>query len=203
VIEELLCAGALVRTSGSAADRHVGLSQLIVDLHAPGVTIRRITDLTGDAHFAEVFFENVELAADALIGTEGDGWRQVNAELAFERSGPERIYSSVVLLDAWIEHVQRAGLFDGATAELAGRLTAPGQLCSAANGSTPAPGRASISCANGSLPHARASTSSASGSKATRSEDSGKGTFRNPSPRAPPPWRRIFRQDVSVRRFTV
>jgi alkylation response protein AidB-like acyl-CoA dehydrogenase len=194
---------ALVRTSGSAADRHVGLSQLIVDLHAPGVTIRRITDLTGDAHFAEVFFENVELAADALIGTEGDGWRQVNAELAFERSGPERIYSSVVLLDAWIEHVQRAGRFDGATAELAGRLTAPGQLCSAANGSTPAPGRASISCANGSLPHARASMSSASGSKATRSEDSGKGTFRNPSPRAPPPWRRIFRQDVSVRRFTV
>jgi alkylation response protein AidB-like acyl-CoA dehydrogenase len=115
---------ALVRTSGSAADRHGGLSQLIVDLHAPGVTIRPITDLTGDAHFAEVFFENVELAADALIGTEGDGWRQVNAELAFERSGPERIYSSVVLLDAWIEHVQRAGRFDGATAELAGRLTA-------------------------------------------------------------------------------
>jgi alkylation response protein AidB-like acyl-CoA dehydrogenase len=46
---------ALVRTSGSAADRHVGRSQLIVDLHAPGVTIRPITDLTGDAHFAEVF----------------------------------------------------------------------------------------------------------------------------------------------------
>jgi alkylation response protein AidB-like acyl-CoA dehydrogenase len=115
---------ALVRTSGTAADRHVGLSQLIVDLHAPGITIRPITDLTGDVHFAEVFFENVELAADALIGTEGDGWRQVNAELAFERSGPERIYSSVVLLDAWTRHVQAAGRFDSATSELAGRLTA-------------------------------------------------------------------------------
>jgi alkylation response protein AidB-like acyl-CoA dehydrogenase len=115
---------ALVRTSGTAADRHVGLSQLIVDLHAPGITICPITDLTGDAHFAEVFFQNVELAADALIGTEGDGWRQVNAELAFERSGPERIYSSVVLLDAWIQHLHRGGRFDGATVELAGRLTA-------------------------------------------------------------------------------
>jgi len=115
---------ALVRTSGSPADRHQGLSQLIVDLKAPGVTIRPIVDLTGDAHFAEVFFENVALNDDALIGQEGDGWRQVTAELAFERSGPERIYSSVVLLDAWIRHVQAAGRFDGATAELAGRLTA-------------------------------------------------------------------------------
>src|SRR3546814_14998456 len=49
---------ALVRTSGTAADRHGGLSQLIVDLKAPGVTVRPIEDLAGDAHFAEVFFED-------------------------------------------------------------------------------------------------------------------------------------------------
>jgi alkylation response protein AidB-like acyl-CoA dehydrogenase len=115
---------ALVRTSGTPADRHNGLSQLIVDLHAPGVTVRPITDLTGDAHFAEVFFENVELSEDALIGTEGEGWRQVTAELAFERSGPERIYSSVVLLDAWVSHLRTTGRLDGSAAELAGRLTA-------------------------------------------------------------------------------
>jgi alkylation response protein AidB-like acyl-CoA dehydrogenase len=115
---------ALVRTSGTAADRQAGLSQLIVDLKAPGITIRPIVDLTGDAHFAEVFFDNVELADDALIGTEGQGWTQVNAELAFERSGPERIYSSIVLVDAWIAHVARAGRLDGATAALAGRMTA-------------------------------------------------------------------------------
>jgi len=77
---------ALLRTSGKPEDRHAGLSQLIIDLKAPGVTIRPITDLTGDAHFAEVFFENVKLAADALIGSEGFGWGQVTAELAFERS---------------------------------------------------------------------------------------------------------------------
>ncbi|SNS30850.1 Acyl-CoA dehydrogenase [Sphingomonas laterariae] len=115
---------ALVRTSGTAEDRQSGLSQLIVDLKAPGITIRPIVDLTGDAHFAEVFFDNVELGEDALIGTEGQGWKQVTAELAFERSGPERIYSSMVLIDAWIAHVAAMGRLDGATAALAGRMTA-------------------------------------------------------------------------------
>ncbi|MGL3821784.1 acyl-CoA dehydrogenase family protein [Sphingopyxis sp. R3-92] len=115
---------ALLRTSGAADDRHVGLSQMIIDLKAPGVTIRPIVDLTGDSHFCEVFFEDVELSSHALIGQEGDGWRQVNAELAFERSGPERIYSSVVLLDAWIRHLQNVGRSDPATAALVGDFTA-------------------------------------------------------------------------------
>jgi alkylation response protein AidB-like acyl-CoA dehydrogenase len=115
---------ALVRTSGTPADRHAGLSQLIVDLKAPGVTVRPIVDLTGDAHFAEVFFDNVELAADALVGTEGDGWHQVTAELAFERSGPERIYSSVVLLDGWVRHLAAIGRTGDAESALVGRATA-------------------------------------------------------------------------------
>ncbi len=101
---------ALVRTSGTAEDRHQGLSQLIVDLSLPGVTVRPIQDLTGDAHFSEVFFDNVELHADALIGEEGAGWAQVNAELAFERSGPERLYSSIALLECWLTHCR--GLSD-------------------------------------------------------------------------------------------
>ncbi|MGO4326186.1 acyl-CoA dehydrogenase family protein [Cupriavidus sp. 2TAF22] len=100
---------ALVRTSGAPEDKQKGLSQLIVDLSLPGVTIRPIHDLTGDAHFCEVVFDNVELAADTLIGEEGSGWEQVNAELAFERSGPERIYSSIVLLDLWANHLRRHG----------------------------------------------------------------------------------------------
>jgi alkylation response protein AidB-like acyl-CoA dehydrogenase len=115
---------ALVRTSGTVEDRQAGLSQLIVDLKAPGVTIRPIVDLTGDAHFSEVFFENVQLGSDALIGEVGGGWKQVVAELAFERSGPERIYSSVVLLDGWVRHLQAAGRMDRATTILVGQLTA-------------------------------------------------------------------------------
>ena len=115
---------ALVRTSGTSEDRNKGLSQLIVDLTAPGVTVRQIRDLTGDAHFNEVFFENVQLSDDALIGQEGAGWEQVNAELAFERSGPERIYSSIVLLDTWLAYLQTLPIerINTATIRLIGKI---------------------------------------------------------------------------------
>ncbi|OYU82656.1 MAG: acyl-CoA dehydrogenase [Burkholderiales bacterium PBB5] len=96
---------ALVRTGEPGAQRHAGLSQFIVDLAAPGVSVRPITDLTGARHFNEVFFDEVRLDADALVGTEGEGWAQVNAELAFERSGPERILSSLLLLHSLIDAV--------------------------------------------------------------------------------------------------
>jgi len=114
---------ALVRTSGAATDRQAGLSQFIVDLKAPGVTVRPIIDLTGDAHFSEMFFDDVALDASTLIGQEGQGWQQVTAELAFERSGPERIYSSIVLLDRWIAWL-RASPGAGEHEETVGRLAA-------------------------------------------------------------------------------
>lgn len=106
---------ALVRTSGTPDSRHQGLSQLIVDLSLPGVTIRPIVDLAGDAHFSEVFFDNVALPPDALIGDEGAGWQQVNAELAFERSGPERLYSSMALVECWLAHCRAQGGQDKTT----------------------------------------------------------------------------------------
>ena len=115
---------ALVRTSGDACDRHQGLSQLIVDLSAPGVTIRPITDMAGDAHFNEVFFDNVDLPEDALIGQQGQGWEQCTAELAFERSGPERIYSSMVLFNAWVQALVAQRIEDEHCTRLIGELLA-------------------------------------------------------------------------------
>lgn len=100
---------ALVRTSGVPEDRHNGLSQFIIDLKQPGISVRPIVDLAGDAHFSEVAFDDVLLTEDALVGEEGSGWKQVNAELAFERSGPERFYSSIVLLDLWAKTLRRHG----------------------------------------------------------------------------------------------
>jgi alkylation response protein AidB-like acyl-CoA dehydrogenase len=113
---------ALVRTSGTSEDRHKGLSQVIVDLSAPGITIRQIRDLTGDAHFNEVFFEDVELGEDALVGSEGSGWAQVTAELAFERSGPERFYSAIALFDVWLDYLREHHSADSWARELAGRI---------------------------------------------------------------------------------
>ncbi|PLC53743.1 acyl-CoA dehydrogenase [Pollutimonas nitritireducens] len=113
---------ALMRTSGEAADRYKGLSQIIVDLSLPGVTIRPIMDMAGDEHFCEVFFDNVLCTDDALIGKEGNGWPQVNAELAFERSGPERLYSSMVLLESWLQHCRLTGTNDARTIETVGKV---------------------------------------------------------------------------------
>jgi alkylation response protein AidB-like acyl-CoA dehydrogenase len=115
---------ALVRTSGSAEDRHQGLSQVIVDLKLPGVTVRPIKDLTGESHFCEVFFDNVQLAPDALIGEAGHGWEQVTSELAFERSGPERLYSSIVLFDEWLAYVRTPAGRTPESVRLAGRVAA-------------------------------------------------------------------------------
>jgi alkylation response protein AidB-like acyl-CoA dehydrogenase len=86
------------------------------------VSVRPIRDLSGDAHFSEVFFDQVQLGADALIGQEGSGWAQVNAELAFERSGPERIYSSIVLFDLWLQVLRQGG--ERSQAATVGRLSA-------------------------------------------------------------------------------
>jgi alkylation response protein AidB-like acyl-CoA dehydrogenase len=115
---------ALLRTSGGPENRQAGLSQLLIDLKAPGITIRPIRDLNGDEDFNEVFFDNVELPGDVLIGQEGAGWDQVTAELAFERSGPERIYSSALLLDAWIKAIGKAGADSEQRLMLAGSFTA-------------------------------------------------------------------------------
>jgi alkylation response protein AidB-like acyl-CoA dehydrogenase len=113
-----------VRSSGAPEDRHQGLSQMIVDLSLPGITVRTIGDLTGDQHFNEVFFDDVLLPHDALIGEEGAGWAQVTAELAFERSGPERIYGSMVLFDAWLQHLRSCSDPTPAELALAGRILA-------------------------------------------------------------------------------
>ena len=112
----------LVRTAPAAADRHGGLSQLILDLKSPGITIRPIINLAGDHDFNEIVLDRVFVPADRLVGREGDGWRQVTSELAFERSGPERFLSSFQLL---VELVRRAGPDpEPQTAEAVGRLTA-------------------------------------------------------------------------------
>ncbi|HLJ64870.1 MAG TPA: acyl-CoA dehydrogenase family protein, partial [Stellaceae bacterium] len=79
-------------------DRHGGVSQFLVDLKLPGITIRPIRNLAGQHHFNEVVFEEVFLDRANLIGSLGGGWAQVTSELAFERSGPERFLSSFTLL---------------------------------------------------------------------------------------------------------
>ena len=104
----------LVRTSPfDGKSKHAGLSQLIIDLHAPGVTIVPIKFLTGEHHYNEVFFENVFVPDNMVVGTLGNGWAQGLAELAFERSGPERILSTFPLLDECIQELKHQNNIEG------------------------------------------------------------------------------------------
>ncbi|RSN72108.1 acyl-CoA dehydrogenase family protein [Actinomadura sp. WAC 06369] len=91
----------LARTDDGGGDRHAGLSQFIVDLPCPGVTVSPIITIDGAHHFNEVVFDDALVPPAALLGRRGDGWRQVTAELGNERSGPERVLSTMPLLRAW------------------------------------------------------------------------------------------------------
>lgn len=98
----------LVRTEPLVNDKkHEGLSQLLIDLKAEGVTIRPIKYLTGEHHFNDVFLDNVFVPDDMVVGTLGNGWAQGLTELSFERSGPERILSTFPLLNEAIEELKR------------------------------------------------------------------------------------------------
>lgn len=74
----------LVRTDTEAI-KHKGLSYLLVDMSLPGIDIRPMTQITGEADFNEVFFDNAKVPADMLLGAEGQGWQIAVTTLMFER----------------------------------------------------------------------------------------------------------------------
>ncbi|MEY4501723.1 MAG: hypothetical protein RIS52_1613 [Pseudomonadota bacterium] len=93
---------ALVRTAPIGEARHAGMSQLIVDLESPGITVSPILAMNDEHDFNEVLLEDVFVPDDMLIGEEGNGWFQGSTELAYERSGPERWLSSFCLISTLI-----------------------------------------------------------------------------------------------------
>jgi acyl-CoA dehydrogenase len=104
--------------------RHGGFSQFIVPTDSPGIDISPIVLMSGEHHFNEITFNEVFIDDTNLLGKVGDGWRQVTAELSFERSGPERILSTAPLLTALLGVLADQGTVDGHTAAAVGGLVA-------------------------------------------------------------------------------
>jgi alkylation response protein AidB-like acyl-CoA dehydrogenase len=75
----------LVRTNPDKP-KHKGLSYLLLDLKSPGVEIRRIKQITGEAYFNEIFLDNVKIPVNMLVGEEDEGWRIALTTLMFERA---------------------------------------------------------------------------------------------------------------------
>jgi alkylation response protein AidB-like acyl-CoA dehydrogenase len=76
----------LARTDQNAVKKYQGISYFILDMRAPGVTVRPIRQATGEAEFCEIFFDNVEIPAENLIGAENTGWTIAQSTLSSERS---------------------------------------------------------------------------------------------------------------------
>jgi alkylation response protein AidB-like acyl-CoA dehydrogenase len=113
---------ALCRSGQSHGDRHRGLSQFIVALDADGIDVVPIESMDGHRHFAEVTFRDAFVGDGDVLGEVDWAWPQVTAELARERSGPERFLSLMPLLQEAVR--QMAGAPSSADAEFLGRTVA-------------------------------------------------------------------------------
>jgi alkylation response protein AidB-like acyl-CoA dehydrogenase len=90
---------ALVRTDPQAQPRHAGISFILLDLRSPGIRVRPIRTIAGDDEFAEVFFDDVMVPAENLVGKLNDGWRIANALLGHERLGNANPQFALIALE--------------------------------------------------------------------------------------------------------
>jgi alkylation response protein AidB-like acyl-CoA dehydrogenase len=93
-------------TDPDAKKKYQGISEFIVDLSLPGITVRPLTELTGEQGFNEVFFDGVRVHKKYLLGEKNKGWYQVLPQLDFERSGIERLMSNYVVFDELVKYVK-------------------------------------------------------------------------------------------------
>lgn len=94
-----------VRTDPDAP-KHKGISCLIVDMLLPGIEVRPLVTLNGDTDFAEVFFHDVRVPADALLGPLHGGWQVATTTLSHERAGAARLYAEMqVRLEELIDDI--------------------------------------------------------------------------------------------------
>ncbi len=80
----------LVARSDPDQPKHRGLSMFILDMSSPGITVRPLRQMTGQAHFNEVFFDDVRIPAERILAEPGDGWRVAITVLMNERVGLAR-----------------------------------------------------------------------------------------------------------------
>jgi alkylation response protein AidB-like acyl-CoA dehydrogenase len=157
--------GLLLARTDADVPKHKGLTMFIVPMDAPGVTVRGLRQISGEAEFNEVFFDDVPLDADAVVGGVGNGWGTALTTLMFERvtiglGGESMGYNStrfarvLALNDAARRDPEvRHALGEIASELLAVRFTGYRTLSALARGQVPGPeaGLAKITIVNGAI----------------------------------------------------
>ena len=87
----------LICRTSSDGPPHQGISEIIVPMDTPGIEVRPITDMTTNRHFCEVFFTDVRVPRDNLVGVEGGAFKQTMRQLEHERGGIDRLVSNRAL----------------------------------------------------------------------------------------------------------
>ena len=100
----------LVARTDPGGPKHKGISEFLIDMKTPGITIRPLRDMVGEHHFNEVFFEDVRVPSNALIGVKNRGWYQIASQLDVERGGIERLISNYPLFRDAVVYARSAGL---------------------------------------------------------------------------------------------
>jgi alkylation response protein AidB-like acyl-CoA dehydrogenase len=113
----------LFRTSPPTKEnRRHGLTQFLVNLKQPGITINPVRNMAGKHDFNEVLFEDLFIPDDHLLGEVDSAWKQATSELAYERSGPERFLETFYVLPELVRVIGQKP--DARAAEGIGRLVA-------------------------------------------------------------------------------
>lgn len=99
----------LIARTDPSAPPHAGLSEFVIDMTTPGIEVRPILDATGNAHFCEVFFTDVQVPADHLVGTLNGSFKQVMRQMEHERGGIDRLVSNRAL---YLDAVKQADMSD-------------------------------------------------------------------------------------------
>jgi alkylation response protein AidB-like acyl-CoA dehydrogenase len=102
----------LVRTDPQAPKKQAGISFLLIDLDTPGITMRPIKLIDGSVEVNEVFFEDVRVPADQLVGEENQGWTYAKFLLGNERTGIAGVGRTKVRVAAVKQHAAEAGLLE-------------------------------------------------------------------------------------------
>lgn len=87
----------LICRTSTEGPKHAGISEIIVPMDSPGITVKPIQDMTTNRHFCEVWFEDVRVPATNLVGQEGGSFSQTMRQLEHERGGIDRLLSNHAL----------------------------------------------------------------------------------------------------------